>query len=82
MATVLQPAAAKCLVWIVIGISSTFAMLALAFWLWMLTDCIRNELPGSRKKLAWIVFIAVFGLFGAFCYNAGRRKTRIRELGR
>jgi Phospholipase_D-nuclease N-terminal len=82
VATVLQPAAAKNLVWIVGGIASIIAALFFAFWLWMLIDCIRNELPGSRKKLAWGVFIAVFGVFGAFCYNVGRRKSRIRELGR
>ena len=64
----------------VIGLA--ISVLSLAFWLWMLLDCIKNELPGSRQRLAWAIFIGVFGVFGAFCYNIGRRKTRIRELGR
>jgi drug/metabolite transporter (DMT)-like permease len=58
------------------------SVLSIAFWIWMLWDCIKNELPGSRQRLAWVIFIGVFGVFGAFCYNIGRRKTRIRELGR
>jgi len=53
-----------------------------AFWIWMLRDCLINELPGSRKKRAWAIFIAVFWVFGAFTYNVGRRKTRMKELGR
>jgi drug/metabolite transporter (DMT)-like permease len=57
-------------------------LLSFAFWIWMLSDCIKNELPGSRQRLAWAIFIGVFGVFGAFCYNIGRRKSRIRELGR
>jgi hypothetical protein len=63
-------------------IALTITALSFAFWIWMLSDCIRNELPGSRQRLAWAIFIGVFGVFGAFCYNIGRRKTRIRELGR
>jgi len=57
-------------------------LLSFAFWIWMLTDCIKNELPGTRLKVAWTVFIVVFGVFGAFCYNVGRRNKRIQELGR
>jgi hypothetical protein len=78
---VVQPAAAQNIVLVISIIGVLVATLYLGFWLWMLVDCIRNELPGSRKKLAWTVFIAVFGVFGAFCYNVGRRKKRIRELG-
>ncbi len=54
----------------------------LAFWIWMLRDCLRNELPGSREKRTRTVFIVLFGVFGAFAYNVGRRKTRKKELGR
>ena len=63
-------------------IALTAAALSITFWIWMLWDSIKNELPGSRQRLAWAIFIGVFGVFGAFCYNIGRRKTRIRELGR
>lgn len=57
-------------------------LFTLAFWTWMLVDCIKNELPGSREKIMWVVLIVFFGLIGAFAYNVGRRKQRIRELGR
>jgi hypothetical protein len=52
------------------------------FWVWTLVDCIRNEVPGSRQKVGWIIAIVFVGPFAAFAYNIGRRKQRKRELGR
>lgn len=52
-----------------------------AFWLWMLIDCIKHEQPNSSQQIIWIVAMVVFPLFGAFIYNVGRRKQRIREQG-
>jgi hypothetical protein len=63
-------------------IALTISVLYFSFWLWMLWDCIKNEMPGSRERLAWAIFIGIYGVFGAFCYNVGRRKKRIREIGR
>jgi hypothetical protein len=54
----------------------------ITFWLWMLFDCLKYELPGSSQKIVWTIFIIVFGVFGAFAYNVSRRKQRIKELGR
>ena len=57
-------------------------LLPVVFWLWMLRDCIKNEPPEGRERLKWIVFITVFGIFGALVYNVGRRKKRIRLFGK
>lgn len=54
----------------------------LSLWIWMLADCIRNELPGSKEKKKWALFMLLFGPFAGIAYSAGRRKKRIRELGR
>lgn len=67
---------------VMIAVMFLSAALPIAFWVWMLNDCLSKELPGSREKRAWTVIIIVLGLFGALAYNVGRRKQRIRELGR
>jgi hypothetical protein len=68
-------------VYVASAIAILIAVLMLAFWGWMLTDCLRNELPGSKDKIFWAILIFVTGLPGAFIYNIGRRRKRIRELG-
>jgi hypothetical protein len=65
----------------IVGLMILTTGLMLAFWIWMLVDCLNNELPGSSEKIIWTLLIIVFGFFGAFIYNIGRRKQRIRQLG-
>ena len=76
-----QQPSADGVVYFASGIAILIAVLMLAFWGWMLTDCLRNELPGSKEKIFWAILIVVMGLAGAFFYNIGRRKKRMRELG-
>jgi len=53
-------------------------LLAFAFWLWMLIDCIRFETDGS-SKVAWLLVILLVGAIGAplyfFIRKMGRAKT-------
>ena len=76
-----QQQSADGVVYVASAIAILIAVLMLAFWGWMLTDCLRNEPPGSKEKIFWAILIFVTGLPGAFIYNIGRRRKRIRELG-
>lgn len=68
---------------VVYAVISIVAALILIFWLWTLRDCLKNEADGSREQMIWAVVIVVFfPLVGAFLYQVGRRKNRIKELGR
>jgi hypothetical protein len=69
-------------VFLIGGFMVLVSLAALAFWIWMLIDCIKNESDEGNKKVIWAVLIVVFGVLGAFIYNIGRRPQRIRELGR
>jgi hypothetical protein len=53
-----------------------------AFWIWMLIDCLTKEPTGSNEKVLWAVLIVVLGCFGAAAYFIFRRGARIRETGR
>ena len=52
-------------------------LLATAFWIWMLIDCIKNENIGGNEKIAWVLVIALTHLLGAVIYFfAGRKSMR------
>lgn len=55
---------------------------SVAFWLWMLVDCIKNESDQGNTKIIWVLVIVLLGILGAFLYLVARRPQRIRELGR
>jgi Phospholipase_D-nuclease N-terminal len=67
--------------YVLIGIMAVIIVLPTLLWIWMLLDCIRNELPGSTEKIKWTVFLLLFGPFAAVVYHTGRRRVRIRENG-
>ncbi len=77
----LQPVAVNELVFVVSTIAALVVTLILAFWVWMLIDCLNNELPETKEKRVWTIVIVCTGHAGAFMYNVGRRKKRIKELG-
>jgi hypothetical protein len=52
------------------------AILATAFWVWMLIDCIRNE-PQS----VWIWVILFLGWLGGLIYFVGRKLPNMRAPG-
>ena len=59
------------------GVLFIFAigLVAFAFWLWMLIDCLRNE-PDGSSKIAWLLVILLAGAVGAPLYFF------VRKLGR
>lgn len=55
----------------------TIVFLAVAFWLWMLIDCVRFETEGGAK-LAWLLVILFVGIVGAPVYFFVRKLGRTR----
>ena len=62
---------------ILIGI--TFAMAALAFWIWMIVDCATNE-PASNEKIVWLLVIILLHFIGALIYFFARRLNRPQRV--
>ena len=47
-----------------------------AFWIWMLVDCIRSENLTDNQRIVWTVVIVFMHVLGAAVYLlAGRRKV-------
>jgi hypothetical protein len=65
-----------------IGMMMLISLMYLAFTIWMLVDAIRNEPAGSAQRIAWPIFILIFGGLPAFIYNISRRKQRIKLYGK
>ena len=53
----------------------------LAFWIWMLVDCIRYESSEGNDKIVWLLVIVMTKFIGALIYYFVRRPERIRETG-
>ena len=64
-----------------IGIISLLALLGIAFWVWVLFDCIGHEPSEGNDKIIWILIIILLGLLGALMYYFSRRPKRIAALG-
>ena len=58
------------------------ALLATAFWIWMLVDCATKEPSGTNDKVVWILVIVLTHLLGAILYFLIRRPQRIKETGK
>jgi len=54
---------------------------SIAFCIWMLVDCIKNESSEGNDKVVWLLVILFLQGFGALIYFFARRPTRIKELG-
>ncbi|HXU31553.1 MAG TPA: PLD nuclease N-terminal domain-containing protein [Thermoanaerobaculia bacterium] len=50
----------------------------LAFWVWMLVDCLQKEPAGSNEKLTWVLVILFGHFLGAVIYYFVRRAERLR----
>ena len=59
-----------------------FFILALAFWIWVLVDCISNEPAEGNDRLIWVIVIALAGAIGAVIYLIARRPVRKKLYGR
>jgi hypothetical protein len=51
------------------------ALLAFAFWIWMIVDCAKHETEGSTK-ITWLLIILFVGVVGAPLYFFIRRVPR------
>lgn len=56
--------------------SGLFGLLALAFVIWMIVDCIQNETSVGNTKLIWILVI-IFVPFGSLIYFFVRKIKRM-----
>jgi hypothetical protein len=57
------------------------AVLATAFWIWMLVDCATKEPSEGNDKIIWILIIIFTHWIGALIYLIVRRPERQRKLG-
>ena len=64
------------------GCFGLVALGLLAFWIWMLVDCITNEPDKGNDKIIWILVIIFTHWLGALLYLIIRRPQRIREQGK
>jgi hypothetical protein len=61
---------------LLLGVGSVFGLLFLAFWVWMLIDCIRNKRLSDNERIVWTLVIVFTHALGALIYLlAGRKKT-------
>lgn len=49
----------------------------LAFWIWMLVDCIKHESDEGNNKLIWVLVIIFTQLLGAIIYFFVQRRERL-----
>lgn len=56
-----------------------FGVCALAFWIWMLVDCLKNEEPEGNDKIIWVLVIILTNWIGALIYFFVRRPERKRS---
>ena len=52
----------------VVLIALPVALLATAFWIWMLISAIQNKGLNEGEKIAWVLVIALLHLLGAIIY--------------
>ncbi|HTB15346.1 MAG TPA: PLD nuclease N-terminal domain-containing protein [Bryobacteraceae bacterium] len=55
------------------------ALAGLAFWVWMIVDCVTNEPSVGNDKLVWIIVIVFAQVIGAFIYYFVRHCKRLEE---
>ena len=67
---------------IIILVVFLISALVVAFWVWTLVDCIKNEPSEGNDKVIWILVIALAGWIGSLVYLFARRSERIRRYGR
>jgi hypothetical protein len=64
------------------GLMELFVLVALAglaFWVWMIVDCVTNEPSVGNDKLVWIIVIVFAQVIGAFIYYFVRHCKRLEE---
>ncbi len=65
------------ILWFMIMAASViFSLAALAFWIWMLVDCLQNEASEGNDKIIWVLVIVLTNWIGALIYYFVRRPQR------
>ena len=44
------------------------AIACLAFWVWMLIDCVQRDFGEGSEKVIWVLVIVFLGILGAIIY--------------
>ena len=54
----------------ILMVVGVFALAIVAFWVWMLVDCIQHEFPPQEQnaKIVWILVIIFAGWIGGLIY--------------
>ena len=55
---------------------------SIAFCIWMLIDCLKNEPSEGNDRIVWLLVILLLQGLGALIYFFVRRPVRMKELGR
>ena len=45
-----------------------FIVVGIAFWIWIMLDCIRRDFPDQNHKLIWVLVVWFGGFVGAVIY--------------
>jgi hypothetical protein len=58
-----------------------FVLALLAFWVWMLVDCIQRNYPPNEQnsKIVWILVIVLAGWVGALIYFFVVKKGKVKS---
>ncbi len=56
-------------------------LVAFAFWIWMLVDCVTKEPSEGNEKIVWVLIIVLLNWLGALIYLIVRRPQRIKQCG-
>jgi len=67
---------------ILIFLMFTLGSTAVAFWIWMIIDCVTREPAEGNERLIWIIIIVFAHWIGALIYFFVRRPKRIELYGR
>lgn len=57
-------------------------LIYLAFWVYSLYDCLKNDFRDPNQKLIWISLILLTPIIGTFLYLSMIRGTRVRKMFR
>ena len=65
---------------IVIALVIPLLLAAIAFWIWMLVDCVRNRRLSESERIIWVIVICLTHWLGALIYLlAGRKPGRTEQ---
>jgi large-conductance mechanosensitive channel len=51
-----------------VGLIMLINFLGIAFWIWMLIDCVKRDFKKENDKILWILVVALTGWIGALIY--------------